>query len=229
MHAQSLLGFAALLSAASLAHDSRSVNTTTTCIGNSSRLDSADCKAWIDFFDKADGSNWKVNVLGKTCKDKRTDPCSCSFDTQPLNIFSSVFNYVRCEGAHITGLIFPQGGLGGTLSASLSHMEQLAALDVSDNSIGGVLPSLRWEQYNNCPASYGALKCCRIDSCAWNCPIPEEAVTHCTSVCLKYDDLPSCAWNRAHNGTATAECCQASYRGECKCESNGTDCTTPDH
>lgn len=108
------------------------------CTGASTKLDAVDCAAWTTFFDATGGKQWSE------CSSARTDPCSCNAVAN-ANIScgckhrmfqppcTPVIEAVRLSGVGLRGDIAAAWG-------SLSTMDGLRQLDVSDNQLSGSIP-----------------------------------------------------------------------------------------
>ena len=60
------------------------------CAGQSANLPSAECDAWVAFYDATGG-----NTTWNHCGGNRTDPCACSYEDK-------IKRGVTCSGSHIT-------------------------------------------------------------------------------------------------------------------------------
>ena len=88
-----------------------------TCDGKSAGLAPAQCNAWIDLFDAANGDDWF------DCERTRTDPCSCNVGTESNSVCDEAFTV-------IANLVLPFNNMVGSLPASLSALVNVTMLEL---------------------------------------------------------------------------------------------------
>jgi hypothetical protein len=148
-----------------------------TCDGKSAGLTPAQCNAWIDLFDAANGDDWF------DCERTRTDPCSCNVGTESNSVCDEAFTV-------IANLVLPFNNMVGSLPASLSALVNVTMLDVQDNHLVGPLPSLPWASMD---LHLGDNRYCQlygkgltgVRQNAFDCPLPAAVLK---LPCFKFGD-----------------------------------------
>eukprot|EP00039_Didymoeca_costata_P017990 m.331659 g.331659 ORF g.331659 m.331659 type:complete len:497 (+) comp16775_c0_seq1:97-1587(+) len=107
------------------------------CIGDSVGLDTADCAAWVDFYDAMDGPNWPA--AWKTgCSSMREDPCGCGAATTWE--FFLVCDSFR-DMSHIVEIYVLSSAVSGQIPDSFTGMKHLKALSLVNTRVTGSLPA----------------------------------------------------------------------------------------
>jgi len=101
------------------------------CVGQSWGLDVTECEAWVDFYDKMNGPNWRG------CSTARLDPCGCPQSSWGHTLFCNTFQNYQ----HITEIYLLHNNLRGKIPSSIGRFKRLLALDLSENDIYGAVPS----------------------------------------------------------------------------------------
>jgi Leucine-rich repeat (LRR) protein len=126
--------------------------TPTPCMGNSSKLDPAECGIWQKLFDEHNGRQWSH------CSHLRDDPCGCFWMDASLDAAEPPLRGVNagyfCDPSkwddghgHIQGLDLSRNGLHGTLPSSLAKLSFLSNIILYGNKLTGKLPALPFDQY----------------------------------------------------------------------------------
>eukprot|EP00935_MAST-01C_sp_MAST-1C-sp1_P000651 g651.t1 len=112
------------------------------CTGKSVGLPQHECAAWQELHDSTGGYQWFAIELEKpVCRDNRLTPCDCT---------DSDKRKVVCEDNHITYIDLHANNLNGTLPLAFKNMTKLTEIFLDMNFLHGELPSLNFEQYQQC-------------------------------------------------------------------------------
>ena len=118
------------------------------CTGDSSSLHADDCGAWQAGFDNTTGSAWTH------CRDKRNDPCGCSFASA---------DGVTCANNRITRLRLRNNNVRGSLPPQWSAMLELEQVVMNNNELAGPLPP-QWAALEKLEGQQGTIWAFRCSS-----------------------------------------------------------------
>jgi hypothetical protein len=108
-----------------------------TCTGSSTKLPQAQCEAWGDVYDAANGDRWSC------CNGMKTDPCSCMGWDWNYNASDPATFYPHCDTTNstVTRLHLPFQNVRGSLPPSLGKLTDLQGISMRGNFLTGQIPT----------------------------------------------------------------------------------------
>jgi hypothetical protein len=171
-----------------------------TCTGTSTKLEPAQCQAWLEFYDATNN----VGMGGwNSCKEPRTDPCACTGPSGKDPVCSTdgtTVQQIRLIDNNLDGtlpasianwtdmrsFIIASNPLTGEIPQGISAWTKLVGFNVEDVAFSGTLPSL---PFQNMPGTGFDEDVCMLGGNRFSCPWPANVTEDCHKMSSDFTHL----------------------------------------